>query len=305
VAGAAIACAAVSSSCLGATQIELHVTTNTPCTDPSRWRGVSIYVGSTFDVETKAPTLTTTACDANGQVGSLVIVPTGSNSDEIGVRVVAGLTRQPEECAANLYAGCIVARRAVRFNPHKSLDLNIALTNDCIGISCDPTHTCVDRNCVDSHSAAAPGPFGDAGYAASVRCGDNGVRCATSGAVCCLSVDVDAGTTSGECVEPTNCPPTSMVLNCDKESDCTGPRDDAGRPNVCCLSAMEMLGNAHQPSAISGSQCLPYEACTGGFWADELCSDRQPCIDGTVGCHAATSVPMGLMPGYFWCDINH
>jgi hypothetical protein len=290
-------------SCLGATQIELHVTTNARCTDETQWRGVSIYVGSPTDVETRAPTLTTTACDADGQVGSLVVVPTASNTDEIGVRVVAGLTRPPEECAAHQYSGCIVARRTVRFNPHKTLDLYVALTDDCVGVSCDPTHTCVSADCVDSRSVGLPSPAADGGETApTVRCGDNGVRCPTSGQVCCLSVDVDAGTTSGDCRESTSCPPTSMVLNCDKESDCAGPRDDAGKPNLCCLIYVVGAGNASEPSSIAGSQCLPFDAC-GNPFADELCSDRQPCVDGTLPCMASSTVPPGLMPGYFWCPV--
>jgi hypothetical protein len=302
IAGAAIGCAAVV-SCLGATQIELHVTTDAPCKDPSQWKGVSIYVGATTDIETKAPTLTTSTCDDNGQVGSLVVVPSGSNSDEIGIRVVAGVTRAPEECAANQYEGCIVARRAIRFNPHHSLDLDIALTRDCIGISCDPTHTCVNQVCVDSQEVSPPADGGAGGP--TVRCGDNGIRCPTTGDVCCLTVDVDAGTTSGECRAPTSCPTGSLVLNCDKESDCVGPPDDAGRPNVCCLAYKWADGaDPHIPANISGSQCLPLETCTRhGFWGDDLCSDRQACVDGKVQCHVSVTIPAGLLPGYFWCDL--
>jgi hypothetical protein len=288
----------VLASCLGATQIDLHVATNAPCKSASQWKGVSIAVGSPTDVETKAPALTTTACGSGGQVGSLVIVPTGSESDEIGIRVVAGIERNPEDCAANLYQGCIVARRSIRFSPHKTLDVYVNLTNDCVGVSCDATHTCVDGECVDTQDQ------GPQAATASVRCGDNGVRCPTSGQVCCLSVDVDAGTTFGQCKEAASCPPTSIVLNCDKGSDCAGPRDDAGRPNVCCLAYTTGQGNASQPNAISGSQCLPYEACTGGYWGLDLCSDRQPCVDGTLECYAAQTVPTGLMPGYFWCNLN-
>lgn len=291
-------------SCLGATQIDLHVTTNAKCTDKSQWKGVSIYVGSPADVESKAPALTTTACAGNGQVGSLVLVPTGSDSDEVGIRVVAGVARDPEECAANLYAGCIVARRSLRYSPHQSLDLYVALTDDCVGISCDSTHTCVGGTCVDSQSASA-GPSGGSGDAGrgTVRCGDNGLFCPTSGQVCCLSVDVDAGTTFGQCKDPSTCPPTSMVLNCDKERDCAGPRDDAGEPSLCCLSYTVGAGNGNEPDYISGLQCLPYASCTRTF-SNELCMDRQSCLDGTRPCQASSTVPPGLMPGYFWCPIT-
>jgi hypothetical protein len=287
-------------SCLSATQITVHVTTNAVCKDTSQWRGVAIYTGSPTDVETKAATLTTTTCTAGGQIGSLVLVPTGSDSDEIGIRVVAGLTRAPEDCAANLYDGCIVARRTLRYSPHKSLDVYVALADNCVGVSCDPMHTCVDGTCVDSTS---PSTTNGAPGGTTVRCGDNGVSCTTSGQVCCLSVDVDAGTTHGICEDPSSCPPTSILLECDKESECAGPRDDAGRPNVCCVSYTNGAGNGFQPASIAGTQCLPYESCTHNAWGLELCEDRKACIDGTVMCGASSTVPPGLMPGYFWCGL--
>jgi hypothetical protein len=286
-------------SCLGATQITLHVTTSAMCKDTSQWKGVAIYTGSPTDVETKAATLTTTACGAGGQIGTLVLVPTGSDSDEIGIRVVAGLTRAPEDCAANLYDGCIVARRTLRYSPHKALDMYVALADNCVGVSCDPMHTCVDGTCVDSNSV---GTTNGTPPGATVRCGDNGVTCTTSGQVCCLSVDVDAGTTRGVCEDANSCPPTSIVLACDKESDCAGPRDDAGRPNVCCVSYVNG-GNGWQPSSIAGTQCLPYPSCVRGYGL-ELCEDRKACIDGTIVCGAPDTIPPGLMPGYFWCTLG-
>jgi hypothetical protein len=287
-------------SCLSPTQITLHVTTNAPCKDATQWKGVSIYTGSPTDVETKEPTLTTTACGAGGLIGTLVLVPTGSDSDEIGIRVVAGLSRNPEDCAANLYDGCIVARRTLRYSPHNSLDVYVALTDDCVGVSCDTTHTCVDGTCVDSSSAAPPT---GTNANATIRCGDNGVRCPTSGQVCCLSVDVDAGTTHGVCEDPTSCPPTSIVLACDKESDCAGARDDAGFPNVCCVSYTVGKGNGWQPNGISNTQCLSYDKCTQSFGL-EMCDDRKSCVDGTAQCGVAITVPSGLLPGYFWCALG-
>jgi hypothetical protein len=301
---AVAACAAVgfagAVSCLNPTQITLHVSTNAPCKDAKQWKGVSVYTGSPTDVETKAATLTTTACSADGQIGTLVLVPSGSDSDEIGIRAVAGLLRDPEDCATNLYDGCIVARRTLRYSPHKSLDVYVALTDDCVGVSCDTTHTCVDGTCVDS---SGPGTANGTPPGATVRCGDNGVRCTTSGQVCCLTADPDAGTTHGVCEDATSCPPTSIVLECDKESDCAGPRDDAGFPNVCCVSYMVMGGNAWQPSNIAGTQCLPYQVCIASTHSLEMCDDRKACVDGTVVCQASSTVPTDLLPGYFWCEI--
>ena len=293
-------------SCLEPTEVVLHVSTNLPCTDANQWKGVSVFVGAPgSDVETRSPTLTTTTCDANGDVGSLVIVPSGAKDDEIGIRVVAGLTVDPEQCASHGYAGCIVARRTLRYTPHSSLDVRVALTSDCVGLSCDVLHTCSLGQCVDpSTNAPLTAPDG-APLGPSVRCGDNGARCATNGLVCCLSVDADAGTTFGECKNPADCPPQNLVINCDKESDCAGDRDDAGRPRVCCLKyAGCCADNSHTPHVITGSQCLAYDECAGGgFGGDELCSDRQPCIDHTFACSASLTDPPGLLPGYFWCEV--
>lgn len=63
----AFALLAALGSCRGATEIRLHVRTNAPCTDPSKWQGIAVYVGQPgADVENKAPALTATDCDANG-----------------------------------------------------------------------------------------------------------------------------------------------------------------------------------------------------------------------------------------------
>src|SRR4051794_37162619 len=95
-------------SCREPTEIRLHVRTNVPCTDSDKWKGVAVYVGAPgIDVETKAPTLTTTTCDENGQVGSLVVVPSAEKDAQVGLKVVAGLAVAPEACAARNYQGCI------------------------------------------------------------------------------------------------------------------------------------------------------------------------------------------------------
>jgi hypothetical protein len=97
-------------ACLGATQLVLDVRTDLACTKSSEWQGVAISVGQPgIDVESRAPVLTTTACDATGEVGTLVIVPTGTNTAEVGIKVVAGITRNPEECSAASYDPHVLA----------------------------------------------------------------------------------------------------------------------------------------------------------------------------------------------------
>ena len=145
------------SACLGATEITLDVRTNLPCTSAGAWKGIAISVGQPgVDVESRAPVLTTTACSASGEVGSLVIVPTGANDATVGIRVVAGITRNPEDCAAHAYDGCIVSRRTLTYLPHQSEHVVVALTSDCLGNACDINHTCVNGSCTDTVTARAP-----------------------------------------------------------------------------------------------------------------------------------------------------
>ncbi|HWZ89011.1 MAG TPA: hypothetical protein VNW92_09175 [Polyangiaceae bacterium] len=303
---ALIALGLAAGSCLAPTELKLHVHTNVPCTDPSQWQGVAVYVGTPgASLEDKAPTLSTTTCDQNGQVGSLVVVPSGAKDAEVGLRVVAGLDYRPEDCAAHHYQGCIVARRSVRFDTHNPLDLDIALTSDCISLGCDATHTCVDGTC----SIASAEPVATTATAVEdagpqVRCGDNGVLCPTSGNVCCLSVDADAGTSFGECMPSHECPRGSIVLNCDDSSDCADRLDDAGRPDLCLMSYMFLNGSASplSPGIVSLTACVARPTNLSSSDYLEMCQVRQPCLNGSVVCHASLGYPENPLPGYFWCN---
>jgi hypothetical protein len=282
------------SACRDATEIRLHVSTNVPCTDPASWKGVAVYVGAPgADVESKAPALTTTACDANGQVGTLVVVPSGSKDAEVGIKVVAGLSVGPEECAAHNYQGCIVSRRSLRFTAHDNVDLDVPLTSDCVNLSCDAEHTCVDGSCADSATATVVlDPLEP-----SVRCGDNGIRCPTSGDVCCLTVDAAAGTTTGECKPGGLCASPNVVLNCDDSSQCgLGPD---GSQLVCAISydVAEGAPNSHFPGTVSTASCVE-----GFSQRLELCGARRGCTNVVAACHTSVGYPQNALPGYFWCE---
>lgn len=278
-------------SCRDATQITLRVHTNVPCTDPAEWKGVAVYVGSPgSDAADRAPALTSVDCDANGDVGSLVLVPSGDKDAEIALRVVAGIDMKPEECAAKQYRGCIVARRTVRFSAHASLELDIDLTTECLGKSCDAMHTCVNGTCADPVTEmAAFDPT-----VASVRCGDQGVRCGTSGDVCCLTTNFELNTTSGVCKPARDCDTGSTVLNCDDSSDCA--------QNTSChlfYTITDGAPNDHHPYRAQISECVPFEQ--GHI---ELCDRSAPCKSGqlTFPCHAGVGHPANPLPGYYWCD---
>ena len=284
-------------SCRDATEITLHVHTNLLCTDPAKWKGVAVYAGASgSDIESKAPALTTSACDVNGEIGTLVVVPSGSKYAEVALRVVAGIDVKPEECAARHYAGCIVARRTVRFNAHDSVALDVELTSDCVNLGCDESHTCVDGACADSETemvTLAPNE-------PRVRCGDQGIFCATTGDVCCLTVDVAAQTSTGVCKPSEQCDVQSnAIFACDDSTDCTP--DAMGRPRFCQLvyTISAEVQNGHLPEKVQATECtvdMPFVL--------EMCQSGRACRDGMWTCHASVGIPANPLPNYLWCDIN-
>lgn len=146
--GCAAGVALMVSACRAPTQLTLVLGTDVPCTDLD---GVSVTTGPLGEIERRPPTATTSTCGADGLVGSLVVVPSDAKDDELALRISAGFGRPVEECAAPYGAGCIVARRVLRFIPHESLTLHIELDVDCAGIPCGATETCRHGACTDAH----------------------------------------------------------------------------------------------------------------------------------------------------------
>jgi hypothetical protein len=284
-------------ACLGPTEIVLDVRTDLACTDPARWRGVAISVGQPGeDVESRSPVLTSASCNATGEIGTLSLVPTGSKDARIGVRVVAGITRNPEDCAAKGYDGCIVARRTVTYLPHQSQSLLVDLTGDCIGNACDLNHTCVNGSCTDTVTAQPPvAPDGGPASGPTVRCGDDGTTCPAGDPknTCCVTFDFDAGTGRGTCMAAESCPTASAVLYCDDPSDCDP--GDAADPGVCCVT-----GNGGG-NAITNAACQPVSTCNAnaGSQVYSLCEQRQPCPWSGNNCSLAPTAP-----GYFECQAH-
>lgn len=295
-------------SCREPTQLTLHVHTDVPCTGDNPWEGVAVYVGMPGDdVEQTSATLVTQSCDERGKVGSLVVTPSGDKDGEVGLRVVAGVARAPEKCFEKDYDGCIVTRRAVRFSPHESLDLDIELSADCVSIGCDATRSCVDGRCVDARKIdtdPAPEPAPEP----SVRCGDDGVRCATQGDVCCLRVDSDEDHVSGDCRPSAACELPSIALHCDDDSDCepNGREPTSGAPSVCALSySLSGPSDPWTPGSVALAACQ---------FADPvrlrdrlglaLCQNHENCADGYFPCQESHGFPANPLPRYFWCELE-
>jgi hypothetical protein len=293
------ALASPTAACLEPTEIMLDVRTDVVCSDSTHWRGVAVSVGQPgTDVESRSPVLTTTACAAGGEIGTLAVVPTGAKDAQVGIRVVAGITRNPEDCAAQGYDGCIVARRTVTYLPHQSQHLLIDLTSDCIGNACDVNHTCVNGSCSDTVTARAP-VAADGGVlpGTTVRCGDDGTRCPENDPsnACCVAFDFDAGTGKGSCMPAASCPSTSAVLYCDDPSDCPLDLGDAADPGICCVTNV----GGTTTLAVTNSTCQPASTCSGYNYFNEtrtFCDERQVCPRSGSNCTPAVGAP-----GYFTC----
>jgi hypothetical protein len=299
-------------ACRAPTEIELTIHTDLPCTERTMWQGVAVYVGAAGPgLESKESTLVTHACDKNGLVGSLVITPSGEDDDLVGVRVVAGTTTLPEDCHDKGYEGCIVARRRLRFRPNQKLSLDVELEGQCEYIPCDSDSTCLSGTCIGVSEVARsePKPQAEPPMNKRVRCGDNGLFCATTGNVCCLTVDVANKTSHGECKPSTDCPSTSSVLNCDDAADCAPEHDADGSPALCMLSYVAN-GIWEQPVSISSSSCLTITAYKAGNRGQglALCQDRQSCPRGTnhdvLQCDDSGPADQNHLPGYSWCLWN-
>lgn len=151
IAGAVAVIATSSGSCKSATYVTVEVSTDVKCDD---LKGVSISVAAEGeDLEAKAPSTSSTFCDATGRVGALTISPESAKDGQIGVRVVAGFGKPVDQCPP-YDKGCIVARRVLRYSPHEALSVGVKLYADCAGIPCGARSTCVaGKGCVPAEIA--------------------------------------------------------------------------------------------------------------------------------------------------------
>jgi outer membrane protein assembly factor BamB len=137
--------------CQQPTEVTLAITTNVPCAE---LQGVTITVGPASQVETMAPSTETQSCATSGNIGTIVLVPSGSDSAAVDIKVIGGVSRDPLTCTAPGYGtGCIVARRSLDFIPHTPLVLDIFLNQDCNGVACAADETCTNGACTSSQVA--------------------------------------------------------------------------------------------------------------------------------------------------------
>ena len=183
--------------CRTPTAMTVHVVTDVPC---EKQRGVVVAAASPDEYEQLPPVGRAQQCVALGNglfdMGTIVLVPPHDGDDRVGIRAVLGVSRDVESCStADQYAGCVVARRILRYLPHTELTIDLLLGQDCVDVPCDAATTCVKHGCVgaDIPSDACRGVCGETALGARVTSlvamaasGEKGSTCAlVDGAVYC------------------------------------------------------------------------------------------------------------------------
>ncbi len=138
-------------ACRAPTQVTAEVFTDLPC-DPAKPPHTLIRIGRLDgNLRLRPATVDTRTC-LNQRVGSIVVVPSGSTDEEFAIEVLTSLG-DTNACTDGHLDGCIVARRALHFVEHSSLDLPIDLDSNCLGKSCPFDQTCSNGECVSARIA--------------------------------------------------------------------------------------------------------------------------------------------------------
>jgi uncharacterized membrane protein YgcG len=136
----AVSACALLPACREPTQITLQVSTDVP---HAAGRTIAFTTGPVGQTEARPPNVVTDLVwGADGNVGSLVVTPSGDADDDLEVKVALGVGRSPEHCSLDDSDNCIVTRRQLSFVPNRSLQLPIGLFALCEGVPCGQNSTC-------------------------------------------------------------------------------------------------------------------------------------------------------------------
>jgi hypothetical protein len=148
---------ALVASCMGATEIVVHISTNA-C--PSL-QYTDIWVDGQHVTQAATPACDPTNALAVVDVGTITVLPSHGIDSDVDIALVGnvgGTCANPDTTEQQ----CIVARRAIAFNPHQRIDLPILIDNACAGFQCSGDQTCVDDtsgpHCVGSTCGQGDAP---------------------------------------------------------------------------------------------------------------------------------------------------
>lgn len=146
---ATVASVLVVGACREPTAIVLEVTTDVPCADVVSGGGIDVRIGAANSVETTPTSQFQTLQCEGGRIGSLTIIPSGDDQDQVGLFVAVASKANPSieqgksvDCNSTDPGNCIVAKRVLRYLPHTQLKLPIHLGQACAGSNCPAGQSC-------------------------------------------------------------------------------------------------------------------------------------------------------------------
>lgn len=270
----------------------------TSCEDVT---STTITVGTRTSVDERPPSASRTACDpSSGEIGSLVLVPSGAEDGEVYVRVVTGIRVSAETCTAPAFAGCVVAKRSLRYVRGQSVIVEVTIDPQCRDVQCGPGGTCSGGRCVSDEDGGAlvdggardgsdgPADSGlDADAAVPVKCED------VCDAGTCVSGRCEITCTAATCAQGATCPAgVPCKVSCPTNDSCPGPIRCVGATSCDILCAGNDTCGAitcDTPGACK-VDCTGDRSCTNGVdcrgASCDLACDRNDSCPGTFACNA-------------------
>ncbi len=271
--------------------------------------GTSVTVGELGTIETVPPTSESSQCAGN-HLGSVVLVPSGSNEAEVAFKVVTALQGTSLDTCGGAAAAdnpsCIVARRALRYVPNTPLTVLVNMVKACAGKICDPQATCVNGACV---SATIPNPVECEGSGCSgdvLPPEDGGAGPSADGAVDATLTDANPPEDGGpDTKPPADSGGKDATIPGDSGGDATAPTDAAdakaptdAAPTDAADATAEDSGSDAGPIGVyhpltDAGPYLPAADCDvrgtqpGAAWPQEGCCpthrNRAPYVVNTSG----------------------
>ncbi len=155
IAAAVVCFVGVAASCREPTEILVELTTDVSCSDVGLAGGAILRVGAPGTVESSPTTSVVALSCEGGKLGTIAVVPSGSDDDQVAILAVLGSGKNPAlpfvktaDCNASAPGNCILTKRVVSYITHRTLSLPIRLSLACAGVTCkNPNETCVEGEC--------------------------------------------------------------------------------------------------------------------------------------------------------------
>jgi hypothetical protein len=213
-------------------------------------------------------------CDGD-TIGRLTITPSGDKDAEVGIRIVAGVTKEAHQCQGPKWDGCILARRTARFRPNNTFVLTVYLSADCIGKGCGEKEcdrgACVEREDIPP-DGGLPQPKEDAQSPGSSDASDDAPVVEAGADACTVCTGIGLSCSAGSC-----------TIDCD-EISC--------RYKTLCTNGLDCTFKCNRAGSCEALKCATSGTCTFDCSGD-ACSDIQcaaavcnvTCADAPLACN--------------------